>query len=275
MAVQNLECAIAQSQIGRFLANEPISDVALRELKAHIAECDDCRAELARRRAELMERLTGVEDVTAKTPKAFAHAVVSVPEQETPKPRKQKADKLAQGSQAATKRMWIYSIGLAVVLVALSLLMRTSSLFLNGRGVPSDTKLGNSTGTSPLASNGTTNVPVSSNEPQPSSYGAAVKPEVIQERLTLAVDDMGSIANAAVEAFDGNPSIRPATTTISTPSTPPPTNAASNSVRRASLLTRKPAERPLRAKAKPVRRATAKPKSGIRVYDSAGRPVNP
>lgn len=58
MQVENIECQIAQAQIGNFLAGSGLSEETIRQLEGHIAECVDCKTVLNERRDELKAMLT-------------------------------------------------------------------------------------------------------------------------------------------------------------------------------------------------------------------------
>jgi len=53
MQVENIECQIAQAQIGNFLAGSGLSEEAISQLEDHIAGCARCKAALAEKRNEL------------------------------------------------------------------------------------------------------------------------------------------------------------------------------------------------------------------------------
>lgn len=57
MAITDFECAIAKSQIGRYVAGDQFSDEAVRQLESHIAACPSCKGVIAQRRKDLMSML--------------------------------------------------------------------------------------------------------------------------------------------------------------------------------------------------------------------------
>ncbi len=63
MQVENIECQIAQAQIGNFLAGSGLSQDAMEQLEDHIAGCPGCKAVLNERRSELKAMLTGQKAV--------------------------------------------------------------------------------------------------------------------------------------------------------------------------------------------------------------------
>ncbi len=58
MQVENIECQIAQAQIGNFLAGSGLSQEAMEQLEEHIAGCPGCKDVLSERRSELRALLT-------------------------------------------------------------------------------------------------------------------------------------------------------------------------------------------------------------------------
>jgi len=63
MQVENIECQIAQAQIGNFLAGSGLSEEAVRQLEEHIAACANCKAVLTERRDALKAMLSGKQAV--------------------------------------------------------------------------------------------------------------------------------------------------------------------------------------------------------------------
>jgi hypothetical protein len=57
MPTKNIECQLAQGQIGRYLNGERFSAQAIKQLEAHVAECDECSELVTRRRQALMTML--------------------------------------------------------------------------------------------------------------------------------------------------------------------------------------------------------------------------
>ena len=60
MTTKNVECQLAQGQIGRYLGGDRFSPDAMKHLEAHITECDECMAMVTEKRHDLMERLGSV-----------------------------------------------------------------------------------------------------------------------------------------------------------------------------------------------------------------------
>lgn len=118
MPVQNVECQIAQLQIARFLQGEPVSADMLKQLEDHIGSCTDCRSHLAERKNQLLT-LAGAEQPQPQPEKrkAPSKAVVSTP-QPTAKP---------------PIKTLIYSCSLALVLIAMSFVMRDPTALFGSR----------------------------------------------------------------------------------------------------------------------------------------------
>lgn len=54
MRTQNIECQLAQSQLNRYLAGEPFSETAVRQLEEHVNECPACTLLIAQRKQALL-----------------------------------------------------------------------------------------------------------------------------------------------------------------------------------------------------------------------------
>ncbi len=76
MPVQNIECQIANAQLGRYIAGEGMAAEAVRQLEAHVSNCPDCKRTLEEKRTALVATLEGTT--------AVSHPAPAV---ETPKPR--------------------------------------------------------------------------------------------------------------------------------------------------------------------------------------------
>lgn len=147
MQVENIECQIAQAQIGNFLAGSGLSQEAMEQLEEHIAGCLGCKAVLSERRSELKALLTKpkaivdfekiAQEAEATQAKSISTALRKKSLQQmlepTPEPVAE-ASKLRavvdapandQEPKAAKKpSQWkplIYSLALAAVLVGMSL----------------------------------------------------------------------------------------------------------------------------------------------------------
>ena len=80
MQVKSFECAIARSQIGRFLAGESLHEEAMSQLEAHIAGCRDCQRLIDLRREEIRSgpaREMPARETVAPPQEALAEAALS------------------------------------------------------------------------------------------------------------------------------------------------------------------------------------------------------
>ena len=66
MHVSEFECAIAKSQISRYIAGDRMSDETMKQLEEHIARCSSCKNMIDQRRKELIQLL----NLEEKTPGA-------------------------------------------------------------------------------------------------------------------------------------------------------------------------------------------------------------
>jgi len=66
MHVSEFECAIAKSQISRYIAGDRMSDETMKQLEEHIARCSNCKNMIDQRRRELIQLL----NLEEKTPGA-------------------------------------------------------------------------------------------------------------------------------------------------------------------------------------------------------------
>jgi hypothetical protein len=146
MPVKNIECQLAEMQIGRFVSGENLSAEAVRQLDTHLAKCESCTQVLNDRRQALKSMLdqgfaavtTDVpterkenllikavaEKATTKTPPPRRMQVEASPESATakPKPKSKVIEKLgiapsSQDPKSATlKKSIYYSVALGAVL---------------------------------------------------------------------------------------------------------------------------------------------------------------
>ena len=146
MPVKNVECQLAEMQIGRFVSGDSLSAEAIRQLDAHVAVCPSCRQVLSERRRALKSMLAeGYAAVTTDFPsskkenlliKALAEkattntstpprrtSVEASPEQAAAKPKWNPASMLGQTSPsrndsktASLSKSILYAAALGVVL---------------------------------------------------------------------------------------------------------------------------------------------------------------
>jgi hypothetical protein len=150
MAVKNVECQLAEMQIGRFVSGEALSAEAIKQLDAHLAVCANCNTVLNDRRKALKSMLNqGYAAVTTDIPtarkenlliKALAEkattakftpprrtAVEASPEPATSKKRLNPVAALTEAAKtddknASLKKTLIYSAALGIVLFAMGYL---------------------------------------------------------------------------------------------------------------------------------------------------------
>lgn len=73
MPVKSFECAIARSQISRYLAGDALVDEAMRQLETHISGCADCQRLIESKRTQLLGPLAQAptaEEATTLTPQS-------------------------------------------------------------------------------------------------------------------------------------------------------------------------------------------------------------
>ena len=145
MATKNIECQLAQGQIGRYLRGEHISAEAVRQLESHIGDCSDCTEMLLHRRQAIVSMIgetvptRAVIEVSEPEPaapaqNASARLVAAInsatrqPKLEVPKPAPEVNPEPPKKAVFFTKPI-IYSIGLAIVLIAMSYLSRSATSF--------------------------------------------------------------------------------------------------------------------------------------------------
>lgn len=156
MAVQNIECQIALGQMSRYLSGDALAADVEDELKAHIARCSSCASALEHRRV-LLQAMLGANVAVApehspdaeepsETPRGngrakarlgknlFAEAVVRSARDNT-----NAGDEPALSPPTATHTPYwkalAYSAALALVMVAMSFLMRDPTRLFGERAI--------------------------------------------------------------------------------------------------------------------------------------------
>lgn len=133
MQLQNIECQIAKGQIGRYLAGDSLSDEAVGQLEAHIADCDECRDYVGQRRAALQEMLhtdppaptskrSGLLDLIRKQmlSRGVVHAVAQA----------------APSTKSSVAKPLIFSAALALVLIGMSYLSKNLGSMMGPKVAP-------------------------------------------------------------------------------------------------------------------------------------------
>jgi hypothetical protein len=154
MPVKNVECQIAEMQIGRYVSGEPFSGEALRQLEAHLSTCPACTAVLSDRRTALQSMLKqGFAAVTTDSPTQRKENLLlrtlreKATAAESDAPRPQAAVALMSDQETRSRFSWlgtaregkppiskslIYSGLLATVLVAMSFFSKSQSTLFGG-----------------------------------------------------------------------------------------------------------------------------------------------
>lgn len=68
MQVQELQCQLAQSQLGRYLAGAALPSETLKELRRHIGGCERCKNAIAQRRSELTGQIEATKRAVVSEP---------------------------------------------------------------------------------------------------------------------------------------------------------------------------------------------------------------
>ena len=132
MQAQDFECNIARAQMARYLAGEPFSPEALKDLNEHITKCNGCSEALEERRTKLYATLRSQpapENVLSEAEIGMLQNVVDDAAYESePVPEPEKREAIAVPTNFA--KPLIYSSALAAVLVAMSLFVQNpTSIF--------------------------------------------------------------------------------------------------------------------------------------------------
>jgi hypothetical protein len=280
MPAKNIECQLAQGQIGRYLAGVDMSPEAVGQLEQHISECGDCEAYIEEKKRALQE-MAGTTHAAVAMPAPQPAQEPETKEASRPlhpaaqallkalKEKSAAADQTALETarepapkKSAHWKAFAFSAALGAVLLAMShLTANPTALFGERAAEPTasepaaaETAVTNSTATTPPG-----DPFAESAAPELASEPAPAEPASSDAALTAtpAATPAGATAAAAPA---------PPKNTISPSSTPtqPNVQVRSRPVRRAA---RKPVRR--------SRPAQTRPAGGnsIRVYDENGRPL--
>lgn len=240
MSVQNVECQIAQAQIGRYLTGGALSPEALEQLEGHIGECAACTEMLRQRREGLQAMLGGQAAVEADParrptrpephPAPTASLVGRLREQLIQAATAPAPDREGAPDRRSFLRPLALSGALAVVLVAMTVLSRNPNLVFGEKAAP------------------------------PAKETAPAKAPAVAQPAATAPKPVASTPATT-------PVVEPAT---SAPKPAPPAAAKSNPPRN------RPTPHPAAPAKKPDTTPPPQPKHGsIRVYDANGNPINP
>lgn len=182
MAVQNVQCQLAEMQIGRYVSGEHLSDEALSQLHRHIARCPSCANVLAERRTALRSMLShGYAAVTTDVPSSKEHLLIkalrakaNAAEEEAPaampsetapaNPKTNLLTKLGLDGSKGYAKPILFTAALALVLAGMSYFKGQNSLL----GGSADTAFP-ATNTSPTHPAQTPTVPTEENTPPDTS----------------------------------------------------------------------------------------------------------
>ncbi len=265
MTVQEFECQIAKSQIGRYLGGEDLSETALGQLEVHLKECLSCRTALTERRQALQRMLLSESiepravvhtesSAPAKTPESLAAMlqkklleqqaldVAAAPAEPTPPP----------ATPSSMKKPLLYTVALAGVLLGMSYI----SKYVLGPGTRVSETL-----------------PVQATSPEPLSTHPA--PETLPVPAIVE-----PAAEETVPASDsGQALLEPTPEPVQTPPAHTPAVSQAPKIDEAPTPPQRAASRPApaRPKERPATRPTesqAPAQNGIRVYLD-DKPIQP
>jgi hypothetical protein len=140
MQVQNFECQIAQAQISRYLAGEQMDAETVEQLNEHVSGCTVCKAAIAERRAHLQDQLSKKPGKKSQTTKAVVESTPSIPSpKETVSIRQPEPVEITNPVNEPWTKTYLkpllYSGGLAIVLVGMSLMAKNPTSIFGDRAV--------------------------------------------------------------------------------------------------------------------------------------------
>jgi hypothetical protein len=292
MQVKNIECQIAQAQLGRYLAGEGMAGEAVRQLEIHLAKCVDCKRVLDEKRRALLATLEGAS--TNSHPAPVEPAVPSRSETNEEPPRTS-ASRLAQAILAksavaqapsapasvapSAPKSWMASNwktlalagALAAVLIATSILSKGDILGPRASAALPDRPEAPAAKTIQQGQPAVVSQP--SNPVSPTTSSPATGPSVSSSGTSKP-----GVHARRVGARDGatggtreTPTHRAVHDTRGHESVAPRTHLKSNPVHKPARHKTVPK---LRRTVKHLAKATPRPRhNGIRVYDSSGNPI--
>lgn len=86
MPVTEFECAIAKSQIGRYIKGEKLGQDVVHQLESHIAACPRCKALLEEKRNSLLTAIEADKEVRLQIPEPTMKPMQSAPATPAPSP---------------------------------------------------------------------------------------------------------------------------------------------------------------------------------------------
>jgi hypothetical protein len=298
MRVQNIECQLAQGQINRYLAGDRLSETALSQLEAHVDECPDCKLHLEEKRKTLQAILGGSAPTPPAEAPAATHAVVEMPtagprnfinllanrvnksdESPAPKPQRIKKEAIRADTVIEDRREpapatnvyvkpLIYSAGLALVLIAMSTIMKDPTRILGERAAATNAPISQPSGASnPANAASATVAPAAGRSEAELQAFALFAANAMADAAANSASDGTSMAQALRTAAQATP-VQSAANLGTRTARPSARPTASNRQRVGGQIAA--------TRRAPMRRSKPAPKtgSGIRIYDSQGRPLN-
>lgn len=273
MPTKNIECQLAQGQIGRYLAGANMSDESVAQLEGHIAECEDCSTFIDQKRKSLKELATLRKAAVYMEEPAVSEAVEATPEPKHPSAKalidairekssatKPDAAVLDTKREAGTARVthWkalAYSTGLGLVLYGMTFVTANPTSLFGDRAAEA----------TPTADSETKTPEPAKPEPKPTSTASKADGDPFTEDAPAAAAKKPAATTKSTTADAGEnaatKSALPTTNSVTSTPTPPRVQVRSN-----------PVSRPVRAVRRNPAAATRRPNS-IRVYDENGRPI--
>lgn len=293
MAAQTIECQLAQSQIGRYLAGTDMSPEAVSQLELHISECPECsffveakRAEL-RKKAEANSAAVSILD-EAKHIHPFARNVTPPTEamESLMDVIRKRSTTAAEPIDVEEKRepalakpiqwkVFVYSAALGAVLLGMSHFTSNPTALFGERAQPV-------TGSGAALAAAPSNENVSTEKPKgPEATGVKTSgdPFAQDQAVTPPISEVSTKVTdtAATQSGPNVTDAQNGTTTTAPIANPNPTKTISStkkspkvSVRRRSA--RRTARTPRRTNRGPSQPAGSE--NSIRVYDQDGNPVS-
>jgi hypothetical protein len=270
MSVQNVECQLTQAQLKRYLAGDEFPAELVESLERHLRSCEDCLAE-----AHKLREALGGGPLNDSEPESGLFHRLAAPAAEAPPPPGASAGVRAVFAALATRKNVAMSVGLAIVLVAMSTAFRSPTNLLGPKASeakvaeqPAKNKTdepttdgGHETESSDVAKDDHTEATADGHEAkEPQSHESKSTPQAGADQGHKAATRTDSTAD---KPLGGRVLIAEGGRTVDTHASPekPP-------------VTKKPS-----ARRKPTARRTAapkKPQNGtVRVYDENGRLKTP
>ncbi|MDI9635082.1 zf-HC2 domain-containing protein [Kamptonema cortianum] len=293
MQVQNIECQITAVLMKRFLDGENLPDEIQESLETHLRVCPECRIRVTSEQQSLIKMLDSAAETAAVLSKASrgedSSVVAATPAAAISKAMKTTTH-VSPAGWAAFKNPKVLglSFALAVVLIAMTTIMRNPTALLGGKASEalassSETKsedaevkapgndeessttdpevTGEASHSADSGSEGETTHVDHASGPSPNSSADSAQPEKPQVENDPRVPGKPTLDTSELIVAGG---------TQKSPSSQPPVTKPTGSGQKA------PAKK---SAAKPRQRNSSPPKSGsssgVKVYDANGKQINP